>query len=904
MCDKENCNCGSNSCYGDCEPWNCVEQAVNDVWSTKKGQIAEFVDRAETAAENSEASAKASADSAAEAKEFRDEAETAATTAVAAEGIVLGVVNDLQNTANILNNAVAGIAVTSWFYTTVSENQTVIPIPSDKSAADVQSIYIEGARQSPFRGFEFDKTAMIITLAEPLPLGLEIEIILGTYNSDNPNDFASTLASNNGASLVGTASGFTVQGKLDDLSSAALTDNAALYRYKLVKKLPINPPLVASVVSDNGYSYLYPQAFSYGRNGDIFINLSSNGGIATWVAKYNSQGEIVSIFNAFAGTSEVSHFFSEGGVDYYVIGGKGNLHKYDVTNLPAGVSTQTPVSTMTPDVNFGGCGFDGKNRMLLEEQAQPLGKLSVRNRLFVYNMVSGLREQTVTLPFQIVGAYSGTTYENIIHKTQAFAVGKGGVYLAHGKNSTGTEEDVVHATGVSFCNWQGNASATGLITARAMKDFLIEQGLPANRIECEGIAMGEGGFPHILHAYLRNTSDPAAATEGIAITSIGEPFGYTDLSAGAIAPLTATNYGKSKDGLVNPYTGEVMDTMTKILDYMANTDTQEYSFWTGTVTVTDLDGSTFPAFSKVKIYNQNGYSFFYSVVNSNTQSWWIASGSPYTKAYANFVGNGGTYNNFNTLLGLASGRKITTGVSNTILGRIAGQELLTGSGNTFVGQGAGGLSTSCDQTSALGLNAGRWQLDGVTPANYSYCTAIGVGSVLSGNSQVQLGGPTATPYAYAALQIRSDERDKTDFREITSELAEAFVLGLVSYFYKLDLRDDYYEETIEQVGIDEEGQPIYESVRHSIPKDGSKVRNRDHAGYSAQKTKALMDALGIDFGMYQDHLVNGGCDVKTLAYEQSIPFLSKALADEIRRGKERDKRMDELEKRMTKLDAQ
>lgn len=223
MCDKDTCN--DASCCGECEPWNCLEQQINDALATKEGQLQGYVDEAKDAAAESKASAEASAQSAAESKEFRDEAETAASTAVAAEGVVLGVANTLQDTADKLEQiadelgtAIAGVAVSSWFYTTVSENQTVIPVPANKNAVDVQSIYIEGARQSPFRGFEFDKTAMIITLAEPLPLGLEIEIILGTYNSDNPNDFAHTLASNNGASLVGTARGITVQQTIDELN--------------------------------------------------------------------------------------------------------------------------------------------------------------------------------------------------------------------------------------------------------------------------------------------------------------------------------------------------------------------------------------------------------------------------------------------------------------------------------------------------------------------------------------------------------------------------------------------------------------------------------------------------------------------------------------------------------------
>lgn len=224
MCDKDTCN--DASCFGECEPWNCVEQQINGSLATKEEQLQGYVNEAKDSAAESKASAEASAQSAAESKELRDEAETAASTAVAAEGVVLGVANTLQDTADKLeqiadelNTAIAGIAVSSWFYTTVSENQTVIPVPAYKNAVDVQSIYIEGARQSPFRGFEFDKTAMIITLAEPLPLGLEIEIILGTYNSDNPNDFAHTLATGNGASLVGSTEGKTVQEYLDDIDT-------------------------------------------------------------------------------------------------------------------------------------------------------------------------------------------------------------------------------------------------------------------------------------------------------------------------------------------------------------------------------------------------------------------------------------------------------------------------------------------------------------------------------------------------------------------------------------------------------------------------------------------------------------------------------------------------------------
>ncbi|QPL10907.1 tail fiber protein [Pectobacterium phage Possum] len=206
-----------------CEPWNCVEQAVNDVWSTKQGQITGLVDRAETAADNSEISAKASADSAVEAKEFRDEAELAATTAVAAQTAVVGVATSLQNTADSLeqsaeelSNAIAGITVVTWYYTAVSENQTVIPVPDDKNQIAIQAIYVEGARKEPGpdRDFTYDPVTKQITLVEGIPLGQEITIILGIY-PENSDDITHILASSTGAGLIGTTNGNTVQGDLN-----------------------------------------------------------------------------------------------------------------------------------------------------------------------------------------------------------------------------------------------------------------------------------------------------------------------------------------------------------------------------------------------------------------------------------------------------------------------------------------------------------------------------------------------------------------------------------------------------------------------------------------------------------------------------------------------------------------
>ncbi|VFS64199.1 Uncharacterised protein [Kluyvera cryocrescens] len=272
-------------------------------------------------------------------------------------------------------------------------------------------------------------------------------------------------------------------------------------------------------------------------------------------------------------------------------------------------------------------------------------------------------------------------------------------------------------------------------------------------------------------------------------------------------------------------------------------------------------------------------------------------------------------NEFNTALGASSGTNMKTGAFNTLLGCQAAQTATTITRATLIGYQAGGVATSVTNSAlvgtfcatnmttitnvtAIGDSSLRFKVDGTNLTEaWSNIAGIGSNTRISGQNQMQLGDTNINVYAQSAIQIRSDERDKADKREIDGDLAVAFVRGLKSYLYKYDFRDDYFEEHTVQVGIDENAQPVFETKLRPIPKDGSKKRERDHAGYLAQQIKALMDELGIDFGMYQDHLVNGGCDVKTLAYEQAIPFITKALDMAF-------SRLDEIEERLAKLESQ
>lgn len=229
----------------------------------------------------------------------------------------------------------------------------------------------------------------------------------------------------------------------------------------------------------------------------------------------------------------------------------------------------------------------------------------------------------------------------------------------------------------------------------------------------------------------------------------------------------------------------------------------------------------------------------------------------------------------NVLIGLWAGNNVTTGSWNTMvggnsfsnatsqfntgLGFNAGNKATTGSNNTFVGYAAGSKVTTGSYNTAIGHEA---MLDNTT---YSYCASVGMHSQVTGDNQIQLGGSGTTPYAYAALQVRSDARDKADIED--SDLGLDFINGLRPVKFRWDLRDDYKEYDPETGEVTER------------EKDGSKKRVRFHQGLVAQEVKKTMDRLGIDFAGYQDHAINGGKDVLSLGYEEFIGPLIKAVQE-------------------------
>lgn len=210
----------------------------------------------------------------------------------------------------------------------------------------------------------------------------------------------------------------------------------------------------------------------------------------------------------------------------------------------------------------------------------------------------------------------------------------------------------------------------------------------------------------------------------------------------------------------------------------------------------------------------------------------------------------------NVAVGNAAFKALNGVTQSTAVGVIAGELLATGGNNTFVG-----------------YSAGRLNQDGTNGTARTNATCVGYNARVSGDNQVQLGDPFTTVYVWGTVQNRSDLRDKADV--VDTSLGLDFVMGLRPVEGRWDLRADYPS---------------------AASKDGSKKRRRLHQWFIAQEVKELCDRLGVEFGGYQDHTVNGGCDVLTLGYDEFIPPIVKTLQD-IKH------RQDDFEMRLLALEA-
>lgn len=241
----------------------------------------------------------------------------------------------------------------------------------------------------------------------------------------------------------------------------------------------------------------------------------------------------------------------------------------------------------------------------------------------------------------------------------------------------------------------------------------------------------------------------------------------------------------------------------------------------------------------------------------------------------------------NTVFGVRSLRNLT-GEGNTAFGKNALSNLeLTGSYNVAIGDATLLYLKTGNKNVGVGSSANS------NNVNFSNTSCFGYNSKVTGNNQVQLGDSYTTTFCYGAIQNRSDERDKTDIKD--TSLGLEFLMKLRPREYRWDYRESYIDndtlhEEIKLINNDERISDEEKQIRtkevtdkysiENVKKDGSQKGWRFHQGFIAQEVFKVMRELGVDFGGYQDHSINGGKDVLSIGYNEFIPVLVKGIQEQ------------------------
>lgn len=273
-------------------------------------------------------------------------------------------------------------------------------------------------------------------------------------------------------------------------------------------------------------------------------------------------------------------------------------------------------------------------------------------------------------------------------------------------------------------------------------------------------------------------------------------------------------------------------------------------------------------------------------------------------------------NNFNIGIGGGALYNLRTGTSNIAIGINAGAQIL-GYDNIAIGLEALSNNNSGGYNVAIGSGACKWSKNSYNVAigynalnstNLKNVIGIGYNTEVTADNQAQIGNSNVTVYCYGAVQNRSDKRDKTDIRD--TNLGLNFLMKLRPREFRWDYREDYIDieekkkelKILEETKIEEEEKTkkreeiLKKYSLENVIKDGKQKGWRLHQGFIAQEVFEVMRELGVDFGGYQDHSINGGRDVLSLGYEEFISVIVKGI-------QEQQKEIEELKSKIEKLEG-
>jgi hypothetical protein len=410
------------------------------------------------------------------------------------------------------------------------------------------------------------------------------------------------------------------------------------------KRLPLVFPDYFTITSTEAVSYIYPQSFTIDwDNNEIFV-LYFPGGAGSdisnkrWIVVYDlSSLSYKGCFHAGNSGGEGIVVKTEGTKRFLYVKTSGtSLGKFDISLLPPNLSSLSPISEYDLGLHWQFSYRTGT--WLVEEAAAQVGMLYRRKTFAIFDD-SFNRKGTIYIDSSDSGFFN-SAYDDLIPKRQGLAIGDGFIVQGHG-GYYGKGDAIIPYSyqGVKVLNSRGESVKEQLLSPDAMINILEQNGFPCERIENEGVHVSPSGDIYSLFVYRGSITSSLTATEGLVIfKEYSEESNSIDFSSAArlfngyepsvyesgIFPRGAGGY------IFNPVTGEKLDTVEKILQFMEHSETRKVSFYSSGVTggVQDINNQTIPSYYLVEINNVNNNSYTMEWIgSSSSKRFWINGGA-------------------------------------------------------------------------------------------------------------------------------------------------------------------------------------------------------------------------------------------------------------------------------------
>lgn len=433
---------------------------------------------------------------------------------------------------------------------------------------------------------------------------------------------------------IGGSTPVALSEHLHGLESSSSPDARFAYRKRILKRFPRLLPDQAAVVAAFGAHGSY-QSFTIDHTaGELFLCSVTKQIISVFDWATGQYKRSFSLGAATVVTENLVVRYEGNSRFLYARSSNNALHKYDITALPASLSTINAVQVFDIGVDRS---FSFQNdQWTVEDRTLPVSGKRRRHRYIKY---SGGFQRVGDVDFGLMncGAGEDSLYGAAgIPKHQGMCEYQGGYLLSFGGSwATGQQVDPYSYQGVKTFTGTGQLVIDAMLRPDLMRGVLLAQGLPCTKVENEGVHVAPDG--QMITMYITLTSaDAGADTDGVVFL---EEFSRhpeavdfapcaVSFSAVDIRLLQTGLFPRSypNDKLYNPVTGAAMDTWDALMDFMAATDMTTLRYYSSSVSIGDISGTPLPSGMMVEITNSNNSTFWVEAIGFNANRFWRVTG--------------------------------------------------------------------------------------------------------------------------------------------------------------------------------------------------------------------------------------------------------------------------------------